>query len=313
MNSNHRWLPLALLLFLFTPATASAQQQGWFSDYREARELAASRKATLLVHVFGRQCIPCRQMERTVFTDPAVQSALTRGIVAVKIDGDANPALVKQFGVSGYPADIHMRPGKSPVLRQGAFKRDEFLSFLGEIAAPVVTKNTNNPGETPKRTDPIYAPNPRPAPKKNFAVDNDDRKVPGPVAPAEGPDDALNSPLIGLQGFCPVTLRQHRKIIAGNPRYRATYQGVRYQFATPELLAIFRADPDRYAPAVQGCDPVTLVRDQRATPGSILHGTWYAGRLYLFQSAENLQTFKSAPLTWSQIRSAQKNDERARQ
>jgi YHS domain-containing protein len=313
MNHTRRSLPLAVLLLLIVPATGAAQQQGWFNDYRAARELAASRKSTLLVHIYSRQCGPCMQMEQTVFTDPAVQSALTRGIVAVKIDGSANPTLVKQFGVSGYPADIHIRPGRSPVLRQGALRRDEFLHFLKQIAAPVNTTTVEHSSETPKRPAQVNAPNPRTPPKTNPPDSKDGRKVAGPVVARDDADEPLNSPLIGLQGFCPVTLRQHQKIVVGDARYTAVYQGVRYQFASPQLTAIFRADPDRYAPAVQGCDTVTLARDQKAIQGSILHGTWYAGRLYLFQSAENLQTFKSAPITWSRIRSAQKNDARAHQ
>jgi YHS domain-containing protein/thiol-disulfide isomerase/thioredoxin len=312
MNILRKMLLLSVLL-LTLQTNAAAQQRGWHSDYQTARELARSQNATLLVHVFGPECPPCQRMERTVFTDPAVQQALTAGIVAVKIDGAANPALIKQLGVRSYPSDVITRPGKLPFIKAGAVNRDEYLAFLNQIAAhptpkqsasnkPVNTQTSKNDRKdlvAPEPRSPMATtqPTPQRAEKQNSA---------------NTPNQPLNSPLIGLDGFCPVTLYQQRRIKPGNPRYTAIHQGIRYQCASAEFRDLFRANPERYAPAAQGCDPIALVRDQRAVPGTIRFGVWYAGKLYLFQSNENLQTFKAAPLTWSRVQSARKDDDHIR-
>ena len=303
MNILRKLLLLPFLL-LMLQANAVAQQHGWYTDYRTAHELARSQNATLLVHVFGPQCAPCQLMERTVFTDTQVRQALTNGIVAVKIDGSANPTLVNQLGVLGYPSDVIMIPGKLPFVKRGALNRDEYLALLSQIASPTARPQPNDT-QPPKSGRPdLVAPEPRnpqttprPIPKVTENRTNSSLD-----------DQTLNSQLTGMDGFCPVTLHQQRKIKPGNPRYTAIHQGIRYQFASADFRDLFRANPERYAPAAQGCDPIALVRDQKAVPGTIRFGVWYAGKLYLFQSAENRQTFKAAPLTWSRVQSARKDD-----
>ena len=123
---------------------------------------------------------------------------------------------------------------------------------------------------------------------------------------------ALNTSIVGLDGFCPVTLQQRRVLTPGKPELFVDHEGVRYQFASSRLRDLFSSDPSRYAPAVQGCDPITLAREQRAVPGSVRYGTWYAGKLFLFQSETNKQTFKAAPQAWTKIQSAANPSARVR-
>jgi YHS domain-containing protein len=289
---------LALLLF---PATATAQQAGWFTDLQTARELAMQRQATLLVHVYGPQCPPCRRMDRDVFSLPQVQAALTRGIVAVKLNGDANPTLIRELGVRSYPADVIIRKGLPTEVRHRPCSATEFLALLESIAAPlpaspVPVKDAASGNAT---RSPIFAP----SPSRNA------RLSPSPQQQSDSPPNAvdanvLNSNLLGLDGFCPVTLHQRRSLRPGNPEFAAVHQGIRYYFANAELRNLFRADPTRYAPAVQGCDPITLTREQRAIQGSIRFGAWYNGRLYLFQSEANRRLFSASPAGWTKIQSA---------
>lgn len=304
MRPLHPLLPLIAILLLHAPVT-TAQEAGWFSDLQSARELAAQRGVTLLIHVYGQQCPPCLRMERDVFADPRIQSALTRGIVAVKLNGDANPTLTRELGVRSYPADVVLRPGLPTAVLHRPHSTAEYLALLDSIAvnppahttkpAPPKLPRTDSRGTRAhsgsKRRSQIQAPEPRA--NANMAP----RKY-----PADG--DALNTSLVGLDGFCPVTLQQRRILSPGRPELTAVHEGVRYQFASAELRSLFNAEPGRYAPVVQGCDPVTLAREHRAVPGSVRYGAWYAGRLYLFQSDANRQTFKASPVTWTKIQSA---------
>lgn len=240
---------LVLILLLLTPQTrAAAQQHGWYTDYRTAQQLAQSKNATLLVHVFGPQCTPCQRMERTVFTDPEVQQALTEGIVAVKIDGSANFALVTQLGVRNYPSEIITRPGNPPFIKAGAVNRDQYLAFLRQIAArPTPAQSTSKKSVNPTPAKPSRTDLVAPEPRKPESAPRPMPQVADKQDAGDAPNQPLDFPLTGLDGFCPVTLQQQRKIKPGNPRYSAIYQGIRYQFASADFRDQFRAAPERYA------------------------------------------------------------------
>ena len=311
-------LPLLTALLLLPSTTATAQEAGWFSDFESARKLAARNNATLLVHVYGPHCPPCLRMERDVFTVPQIQTALTRGIVAVKLNGDANPSLTRELGVRSYPADVIFKPGLPREVRHRPHSAQEYLVLLNSIAAPVAA----NP-QTPQQTvnTPVIADTRRgdtgrtevqaPPPSTNASRRSAPAQRP---RTADNPADvgALNTSIVGIDGFCPVTLQQRRVLTPGKPELFVDHEGVRYQFASARLRDLFSSDPSRYAPAVQGCDPITLAREQRAVPGSVRYGTWYAGKLFLFQSETNKQTFKAAPRAWTKIQSAANPSARVR-
>ncbi|MFM7056791.1 MAG: thioredoxin family protein [Planctomycetota bacterium] len=303
MQSLRPVLPL-LTALLLPAATVAAQDAGWFTDFHSARELAARRNLTLLVHVYGPQCPPCQRMERDVFTVPQIQTALTRGIVAVKLNGDANPALIRELGVRSYPADVILKPGLPRDVRHRPHTASEYLALLNSIAAPI----------------PSSPPNPAQPPVISETRRDDDRRpqvqapppATRPFRPSASAANTLNTSLMGLDGFCPVTLLQRRVLRPGKPEFTVEHEGVRYQFVSAELRDLFQTDPQRYSPAVQGCDPVTLAREQRAVPGSIRYGTWYTGKLFLFQSEANRQTFKASPAAWMRIQSATNPSARVR-
>jgi YHS domain-containing protein/thiol-disulfide isomerase/thioredoxin len=303
-------LPLLTALLLLQNTTATAQDAGWFSDFESARKLATQNNATLLVHVYGPQCPPCLRMERDVFTVPQIQAALTRGIVAVKLNGDANPSLIRELGVRSYPADVIFKPGLPREVRHRPHSTQEYLVLLNSIAAPVPT-NPQNPSRTvnepvisdTRREDVRNSGVQAPPPSKNASQQSAPKKQTR-TANKSADGGALNTSIVGLDGFCPVTLQQRRVLTPGKPELFVDHEGVRYQFASARLRDLFSSDPSRYAPAVQGCDPITLAREQRAVPGSIRYGVWYAGKLFLFQSEANKQTFKASPPEWTKIQSA---------
>lgn len=323
-------LPLLAALLLLPHTTATAQDAGWFSDFESARKLAARNNATLLVHVYGPHCPPCLRMEREVFTVPQIQTALTHGIVAVKLNGDANPSLIRELGVRSYPADVIFKPGLPREVRHRPHSTQEYLVLLNSIAAPVAANPQNPPqtfntpaisdsdtrrgnksrGDTLRedasRSD-VQAPPPATNASRQSAPTPRPRSADNPADV-----DALNTSIVGLDGFCPVTLQQRRVLTPGKPELFVDHEGVRYQFASARLRDLFSSDPSRYAPAVQGCDPITLTREQRAVPGSVRYGVWYAGKLFLFQSEANKQTFKASPPAWSKIQSAANPTDRVR-
>jgi hypothetical protein len=63
-----------------------------------------------------------------------------------------------------------------------------------------------------------------------------------------------------------------------------------------------RAQPDRFAPQLQGCDPVVLEERDRAIVGDTRFGVFYDTGLYFFVNADTRARFKAAPHQYTQTK-----------
>ncbi len=99
----------------------------------------------------------------------------------------------------------------------------------------------------------------------------------------------------GFRGFCPVVLRDQRDLVDARPEFSSVYAGKRYYFSSAEALVTFESDQSRYVPAQSGADVIHLALTGEYVEGNIEHAVWYHGRLYMFTSAETMETFVSAP------------------
>ena len=113
------------------------------------------------------------------------------------------------------------------------------------------------------------------------------------AAPA-GPDPHGSMPL-GLEGYCPVTLAEKGVWTEGRAQWGVRHRGRTYLFAGPEQQQAFLASPDRYAPALSGDDPVTVVDQGKSLPGRRAYGVTYQSRMYLFSSSETRAQFAANP------------------
>jgi YHS domain-containing protein len=114
-----------------------------------------------------------------------------------------------------------------------------------------------------------------------------------PVAPAE--PDTYGSMPVGLEGYCPVTLAERGAWVEGRAQWGARHRGRTYLFASAEQQKAFLADPDRYAPALSGDDPVLAFDVGKSTPGQRRYGVTYQSRTYLFSSTETRDAFAANP------------------
>lgn len=96
---------------------------------------------------------------------------------------------------------------------------------------------------------------------------------------------------LGLEGFCPVSLREKGGWVPGNRRWGAFHQGRTYLFAGPEEQERFLKNPEPYAPVLSGNDVVALVEQGQAVPGQRRFGAWYDDHVYLFSSEAAYQKF----------------------
>ncbi len=100
---------------------------------------------------------------------------------------------------------------------------------------------------------------------------------------------------LGLEGYCPVTVVERGSWVEGRPQWGARHRGRTYLFAGPEQQQAFLADPDRYAPALSGDDPVLAFESGRSEPGRRAYGVSYQSRMYLFSSPESRAAFTADP------------------
>ncbi|HEX5471303.1 MAG TPA: thioredoxin family protein [Lacipirellulaceae bacterium] len=103
------------------------------------------------------------------------------------------------------------------------------------------------------------------------------------------------APPLGFEGYCPVSMRNKWKWVPGDPRWGVVHRGRTYWFAGPDEQKQFWSDPDHYAPALSGVDPVLAMDHQQQVPGKREHSLDYDGLFYMFASEATLQQFTSNP------------------
>jgi YHS domain-containing protein len=109
------------------------------------------------------------------------------------------------------------------------------------------------------------------------------------------PEKSVAAGQKGFKGFCPVVLKDERKLIEARPQYRSEFRGKTYTFSSIEAKEAFEDDPEKYAPAGDGKDVVRLAGGEEDIEGSLEHAAWYRGKLYLFSSAASRREFVEAP------------------
>ena len=111
---------------------------------------------------------------------------------------------------------------------------------------------------------------------------------------AEEPATPETMPL-GLEGYCPVSLVETGNWAEGQAQWGARHRGRTYLFSGLEEQQAFLADPDRYAPALSGDDPVVAFDSGSTVSGQRQYGVTYQQRIYLFASPESRAAFAANP------------------
>jgi YHS domain-containing protein len=115
------------------------------------------------------------------------------------------------------------------------------------------------------------------------------------VAATPAEPDQYGSMPVGLEGYCPVMLAERGVWVEGRAQWGARHRGRTYLFAGEQQQKAFLQDPDRYAPALSGDDPVLAFDRGKSTPGQRRYGVTYQSRMYLFSSSETRDAFAANP------------------
>lgn len=299
------WQTRLMACCVLVRATVCMAQQGaWHPTVAEAQARAASEGVPVLIHFSAPGCMPCAQMDREVFADATVRRSLGTNVAAVRANRDTDVALASQFGVRGVPADVIIYPDGKTEQRVGRRGRDQYLKMLDEVG-----RRKKQPSA--RTSDSAMAGKPSGRSNSETPADQANGGLPRalPTSAAGTEELAFNSVETGMDGFCPVYLRQKGSLKLGIDQYETVYQGIRYQFVSEANRQQFLKDPAKYAPQDLGCDPVILTKEHRALAGNIRLRLWFDGRLYLFSSDASQVEFRTRPLRYSQIRSAVKAED----
>ncbi|MCA9115434.1 MAG: hypothetical protein KDA79_10125 [Planctomycetaceae bacterium] len=193
------------------------------------------------------------------------------------------------FAIPAETRTAETKPAAEPEFRQIPEEADS----TPEPAAPVAAQPV--PQEVPALKTAEAKPQPEPARMPTPATE---AQASVPASPKPSADIqsriaklAERKDQTGLKGFCPVELRDSRKLVDSQPEFSMTWQKRTYQFSTAEALEKFQKDPSRYAPVASGYDVIVLGHTGERIDGSLDNAIWYHDRLHLFSSRQTLETF----------------------
>ena len=280
---------IVVLFFVAPRLVVGAEPQIWRTDFDAALREAEEKKLPLLMHFYADWCMPCQKMEQTVFNASAVRELLTTRFVAVKLNSEKNQHLVRRYGFELLPTDMALDPltGRVLTMHSGYLDQAAYIKLAQQSEARF------------QKAHPPQPVNPAAGTTGSTTDGN------GGTAPQLGEP----VPIVGLDGFSPVSIMKSRQWTRGSARFAWDYKGVLYHLSSREELLEFRKSPESYAPKFLGCDPVILWETDRALPGSPDFAAFYDDELYLFKTEQRRKQFKGNPQKFTKLQQAVKVDQ----
>jgi len=152
---------LALLgLGLTAGVGQSAELIPWFTDLRQACELAAEQRRLVLLHFYNDNCEPCRRLEQNVFSQPQVAQAIAQAYVPVKVHAGRNTALATRYQVQRWPTDVIVTPSGLEVFRTiSPQKPAEYIALMQQVAQQAgIHTQRGVPAPETRPTSPVASP-----------------------------------------------------------------------------------------------------------------------------------------------------------
>lgn len=152
---------------------------------------------------------------------------------------------------------------------------------------------------TPKKGEPVTAEATPEPPKPWVEPDRSwkSRRSAGQTVGTQAVDyeEPIAADSAALDGYCPVELVRHEQWVEGSRQWAVQHGGQVYLLAGPAQQRLFRANPERYVPVLDGCDPVLAATGSGRVAGRTDSCVIYEGRLYMFASHGSLAEFRAKP------------------
>ena len=233
---------------------------------------------------------------------PAARGVEPDDVAAV----EAAPAVEIPTALEAAP--VEENPYSGLTLDEDAYSNPSTLKVAKPAPLELPSEELSIPAETVETSPPALMVPPNPdasADEPPLVLDELEATPPATLTPAPRSGNertrvkqemiAARKGLRGLKGFCPVVLREDRDLIDAHSEYRVIFNSKTYYLSSSEAVAAFHSDPAKYAPAARGCDVIQQAVTGEEVEGSLDFAVWYKGRLYMFTSAETMDTFVSAP------------------
>lgn len=125
----------ALLAFLMLVSPAMANMP-WITDWAQASDLMHQDGRPAMLYFFNEKARPCQMMDNLTFADASVQAA-AQGYIAVRLQMEDHPQLVRQFDIFKVPTVIFIGADRSRSIDQaiGYKPADQFVGYLRRHAA----------------------------------------------------------------------------------------------------------------------------------------------------------------------------------
>jgi thioredoxin-like negative regulator of GroEL len=108
----------------------------WQSDFAAASELSAKSGKPMLVYITADWCSYCKKLDGEAWSNARIATAVNDGYIPVKVDGDRQPEVARQFSAQGFPWVVAVPPGKPAVaVAEGYVPPDYMLERLTAISS----------------------------------------------------------------------------------------------------------------------------------------------------------------------------------
>ena len=124
---------IMIVVFVMMPCLGFCETIDW-KKYDEGITLAQKQNKKIFLHFRTDWCRYCDEMDRSTFKDNSVIQFLNEHFVCVKVDGDKEKSIVKEYKVQGYPDSRFLNENSKEVHRlPGFIELSAFKFFLEYI------------------------------------------------------------------------------------------------------------------------------------------------------------------------------------
>ncbi|OOG16633.1 hypothetical protein BWD42_20630 [Sphingobacterium sp. CZ-UAM] len=121
---------------IFFSNVAIAQEKIFQGSYAECQAQAKKENKLILIDLYFVGCMPCAEMDKQVFPDPAVTKELNDNYILYKTDvmkEEDGKKIARKYAAPGFPTYVIVSPeGKTIMTESGFFGVDRFVPLLKE-------------------------------------------------------------------------------------------------------------------------------------------------------------------------------------